>query len=222
MFTNTLSVLAAALSDRNIKPIVRLRILLSEKLILQGIKRGEYYRINSIPTHMTKNEKLQLFRLASTKKGFFIEIGSYLGSSSCFIAHAINERESLLYCIDTWQNDAMSEGNKDTFEEFEKNTRNLRNVIRVVKKFSTEAVEDVAHLKGKISFLFVDGDHSYGSVKKDWEIFSPFLLDDAIVVFHDSGWAEGVQRVIREYVLPRMKRHGSLPNLWWGWYSEFK
>jgi glycosyltransferase involved in cell wall biosynthesis len=37
----------------------------------------------------------------------------------------------------------------------------------------------------KIDFLFIDGDHTYLGVKKDFELYERFLNDNAIVGFHD-------------------------------------
>lgn len=37
----------------------------------------------------------------------------------------------------------------------------------------------------KIDMLFIDGDHSYGGVKQDWEMYSPLVRSGGIVVFHD-------------------------------------
>jgi len=37
----------------------------------------------------------------------------------------------------------------------------------------------------KVDLLFIDGDHSYEGVKKDWEMYSPLVKKGGIVVFHD-------------------------------------
>jgi len=37
----------------------------------------------------------------------------------------------------------------------------------------------------KADFLFIDGDHSYVGVKKDFANFKQFVADDGIVAFHD-------------------------------------
>ena len=37
----------------------------------------------------------------------------------------------------------------------------------------------------KIDFLFIDGDHSYAGVKKDYELYSPFVRKGGILAFHD-------------------------------------
>ncbi|MFA4983514.1 MAG: class I SAM-dependent methyltransferase [Candidatus Micrarchaeia archaeon] len=37
----------------------------------------------------------------------------------------------------------------------------------------------------EIDFLFIDGDHTYGGVKKDFEIYSPLVRKGGMVAFHD-------------------------------------
>ena len=38
----------------------------------------------------------------------------------------------------------------------------------------------------KIDFLFIDGDHSYEGVKKDFELYSSIVNDNGIIVIHDT------------------------------------
>lgn len=38
----------------------------------------------------------------------------------------------------------------------------------------------------KIDFLFIDGDHTYEGVKKDFELYSTILNDNGIIVIHDT------------------------------------
>ena len=37
----------------------------------------------------------------------------------------------------------------------------------------------------KVDFLFIDGDHTYEGVKKDFEMYSPLMREGGIVAFHD-------------------------------------
>ncbi len=37
----------------------------------------------------------------------------------------------------------------------------------------------------KLDYLFIDGDHTYDGVKKDFELYSPLVKEDALIVFHD-------------------------------------
>ena len=38
---------------------------------------------------------------------------------------------------------------------------------------------------GKLDFLFIDGDHSYEGVKRDFEMYSPLVRKGGIIAFHD-------------------------------------
>jgi len=36
-----------------------------------------------------------------------------------------------------------------------------------------------------LDVLFIDGDHSYGGVRADWEMYGPLVAPDGLVAFHD-------------------------------------
>ena len=38
---------------------------------------------------------------------------------------------------------------------------------------------------GELDLLFIDGDHSYEGVRKDWEMYSPLVGTDGLIIFHD-------------------------------------
>ena len=171
---------------------------------------------NQIATHLTFREKRRLMSLASKSSGnVYVEIGSYIGASTCFIAAGIKKKGSgQLHCIDTWQNQGMTEGKRDTLAEFKKNTTKYKDLIIPQRGDSRELAKT---FKKPIDFLFIDGDHSYESVRMDVEAWFPKLNPGALVLFHDIGWAKGVQQVIDEIVRPVVKFEDRLPNLYWAW-----
>lgn len=174
----------------------------------------------NIPTHLTAREKDLLFRLARSRSaGNLVEIGSYLGASSCALAAGIadNDGQGHLYCIDTWGNDAMTEGKKDTMGEFATNTRVFASRISTVRGFSTDVVDEISKRVSSVDMLFIDGDHSYEGCRADWLAYKPLLARNAIIVCHDVAWASGVQRVVVEDIRPTVVREKRLPNLWCGW-----
>lgn len=180
-------------------------------------KNNHLKKANDIFTHLTNQEKRKLFHLSQNlNDGIAIEIGSFVGASSCFIASGICPNSKLV-CIDTWQNDAMSEGKRETFLEFCENTSDFKSKILPIKGFSTEVVDEVKKVSKYIDLLFIDGDHSYDGCKNDWETYKPMLKRGACVIFHDSGWAEGVIKVIEDDAKPSMVDTGTLPNMFWGY-----
>lgn len=188
----------------------------------QGLK---YYKCPQLQrafkckTHLTYDEMHTLFRLA-IELNLVAEIGSYVGASACCFGAAVAAKKSMetpkIFCIDTWQNDAMTEGGRDTWKEFQNNTSAYEKLIVPVRGFSTEVIGQLKSQVSSLDLLFIDGDHSYEGVKADWEAYKDLLHEGSTVVFHDIGWAEAVKRVVQEDVEPLVQASGRLPNMWWG------
>lgn len=169
---------------------------------------------DSIFTHLTQDEKHTLKNLAANINGkVFVELGSYLGASSYYVASGLaNKPGAKLYCIDTWQNDAMSEGKRDTYCEFLCNIKPFSNFIVPIRDTTTNAA---LNFRQNIDFLFIDAGHDYEDVYNDVTHWLPKLNHGATVVFHDIGWAEGVKRVVNENIKPIAFNEGNLPNMYW-------
>ena len=177
--------------------------------------RNNLIREAKIATHLSPDEKIALYRLSKelNSKPVAVEIGSYLGASSCFIASGVMRSGGLLCCIDTWQNETMPDGERDTYSEFYNNTFQYRDIIKPLRGRSDKVIDDFRKFNRSIDLLFIDGDHSYEGCKADWDLYSPFLRKGSIVVFHDTGWAEGVNQVIAESVIKVARRILRLPNM---------
>lgn len=58
---------------------------------------------------------------------------------------------------------------------------------RLIQSTSEEAYYNFFVLQDiKLDFIFIDGDHSYEGVKKDFELYSTLLTDKGIIVIHDT------------------------------------
>jgi predicted O-methyltransferase YrrM len=185
-----------------------------KKLILTYPELNKAFSVDS---SLSVIERVRLYRLAQNKQRV-LEIGSYVGASACCFGLGMKDSapEKMLFCVDTWNNDSMTEGHWDTYSEFAKNTQEFDAFVIPVRGFSTEVVHTVASQTSYLDLLFIDGDHTYEGVKADWEAYKSFLQPNSIVVFHDSAWAEGVMRVIEEDVKPVVSEFDASLNMWWG------
>jgi predicted O-methyltransferase YrrM len=169
-------------------------------------------------THVAPFERLLLYRLGlrQTRGAVFAEIGSYLGASACFLAAAAAEigGGARVHCVDTWRNDGMSEGMRDTWIEFQRNTRRYASLIIPHRG---ESVHIAKAFTEKLDLLFLDGDHSYAGCRSDVENWLPHLKPGGLMILHDIAWAEGVERVVREKLNPLARKQGQLRNIYWAW-----
>lgn len=73
----------------------------------------------------------------------------------------------------------------------------------------------------QIDFLFIDGDHNYGAVKRDWLLYGTYVRDGGIVAFHDimrmPGQIPGVE--VRD-VFDELKRTFATIEIWNGTLGE--
>ena len=118
-----------------------------------------------------------------------IEIGSATGWSTCHIGLALRENvRGRLYAIDPHAStDWNDPGATDSLPELRQNLRRcmVEHYVEIVRAYSAEAA---CGWTRTIDFLFIDGDHSYAGVKRDWDLFSPFLAPFGVTVFHDATW----------------------------------
>jgi len=154
---------------------------------------------SDIPTYTKQSELNMLYELARNCPPWAnaLEIGSHLGASACYIAAGLVHVRGRMFCVDTWNNETMPEGEQDTFAVFKRNTRQISDLIIVVRKRSEELVESEINLP--LSLVFIDGDHSYSAVKTDFEKVSPWVGVGGVIAFHDSTTIfPGVPQVIGE------------------------
>ena len=132
-----------------------------------------------------------LYSLVKAKKPqVCVEIGSARGKSACYVGQALKENGAgKLYAIDphapTEWND---EGSTDSFAIITANlaSAGVSEQVEIVRKLSDEAAKGWSR---KIDILFIDGDHSYEGVKRDWDLFTPHMNPFGIVLFHDTLWS---------------------------------
>ena len=154
------------------------------------------YKLFLIPGHLSEKEAIALYRnskISNVKVG--LEIGSYLGKSTNFLAKGISTKHGVLHCIDTFRNHDMSEGPRNTHKEFLQNTKKFKGILNLHIGFSND-LEIINVIPDNLDLIFVDGSHDSESVSQDIQNFLPKLKRGSHIIFHDYGNTYGVKNPV--------------------------
>ena len=145
-----------------------------------------------------------------------VEVGSWMGASTCFVAGGLKGASPKIFAVDNfqglstcgedevwYQRHFRQLGRKSTLEIFQANFAALGFSSRAepVVSDSLAAARQLEAKRGAVDFIFIDGDHSYDACKADIRAWAPFVKRGGVIAFHDFGSrADGVTRAIFEEI----------------------
>ncbi len=135
-----------------------------------------------------KSEILRLIKIIKKEKPkAVIEIGTARGGTLFLISKSIPE-ESLIISIDL-PGGSFGYGypkiKMRLFKSFSRPKQKMYLIRADSHKIDTlSKVKKILNNKS-VDFLFIDGDHTYEGVKKDFEMYSPLVKNAGIIGFHD-------------------------------------
>lgn len=148
------------------------------------------------------SELHELMVLLETKRlKTVLEIGTAKGGS-LYLLCKIAFQDALIISIDL-PGGAFGEGYPSWKLPLYKSFADRKQTLHLIRRnsHSKETKEKIENLlEGeKFNFIFIDGDHSYHGVKKDFEMYKGLLNKEGLIAFHDivSGPEEAVGGVPR-------------------------
>ena len=183
--------------DKKKKEILPNDIYSSLNNEIKILDQDKLVQINNVIPGMTSNiVGITLFNLCfmQTIKGDVIEIGSFQGRSTSYLAGAVKETmNGKIICIDHFMGNEGKESSYglDTKTPLDLKNQFLKNIKwagydNIVNLINLPSHEAALKIKDKsVRFLFIDGDHSAAGVRKDLQLFEKKLLPGAIIVFDD-------------------------------------
>ena len=147
------------------------------------------------------NEAELLFEAAaSVTSGCSVEIGSYRGrSTAALAAGSRTNSKAPVFAIEPHERfvgikgGAFGPNDRRAFFRTLLQTK-LAGMVRLLNTTSSVITPGWTN---PISLLFIDGDHRYEAVASDFALWKPYLMADALVIFHDAGDL-GPARLIKE------------------------
>jgi predicted O-methyltransferase YrrM len=192
---------------QNYKEFVRVRNDPENFINEFGIQYRAIAGYRLIDGWLTDSQAVKLFNLtlALTDNPVVVEIGAWQGKSSVVLGKGIqNKKNAILFCIDPFdasgdkiseerayrpylQNITKNFWQRAKYPLLERFKRNLKinrvdKIITILHGYS----QDFSQLfSERIDLLFIDGNHEYASVKRDFEEWSLKLKSGGILILHD-------------------------------------
>jgi predicted O-methyltransferase YrrM len=158
-------------------------------------------------------------QIALLKDGsIIVEIGCWLGKSSCYLAQKIKEsnKNIQLFCVDIWDYskddpyyNIYKETHPDLFKSFTENVRalGLSNYIKPIRGSSTNVAKTFA--LASVDFIFIDGNHHSPFINEDLCFWYPVLKNGGFIAGHDYIDSKDVKRAVENYFKKNVVRDGS-------------
>jgi len=154
----------------------------------------------SVKVRVNDEETIVLRELSSKvpENGLIVEIGSAWGHSTVNMAQS-SHGNVRIFAIDSW---GLIEKWAINEQRFLDNTKPYWHRITRIKSFSKD-VKIQEWLNGdSIDLLFIDGDHHENACRDDYLLYSPYVKQGGLLVFHDYGMLAGVTKAVMKYVVP--------------------
>lgn len=157
--------------------------------------------IDSVKGFLAPEEGEALYRLAreTAVLGPALEIGSYCGKSTLYLAAGAAESDGLVYAVDHHQGSEehqpgeeyhdpalyrSEDGVMDSFAEFRRTLRRAgleQHVVPIVAPSARAA----RHWRTPLGLVFIDGGHSEAAAQTDYRAWAPQVAPGGVLAIHD-------------------------------------
>lgn len=148
-------------------------------------------------------------------RGAIVEIGSWKGRSTTWLAHGARTRGLQVYAIDP-HTGSREDPAARTYDAFIENVRQA-GVLDSVHPLVMTSSEAAGSVRGPVELLFVDGDHTRAGAMRDAGVWLPRVMVGGTAMFHDAATSgyDGPRRVFQRMVcrsraFHRVRRVGSM------------
>lgn len=162
--------------------------------------------IYGIEGWLTIKEAELLYELARncTGNGVIVEIGSYKGRSTVCLALGSKSGKNVpIYSVDHHTGSPEHRGwfgQINTLFDFKKNIEKV-GVNDLIIPLVMQSEKAAVDFEKQIELLFIDGAHEYESVKQDFEVWTPKLINGGIIVMHDINLWPGPTIVVDKFLI---------------------
>ena len=165
------------------------------------------------------------FVIKNYKSQVVVEIGSYLGASTRYIAKLLPD-QGIIYAVDHWLGNEEWQ-NQPNYQDIQKlfYQKFLSNVIHEglyykIVPMKMTSLEAAKIIKVKPDLVFLDGAHDYQSVYEDLTAWYPHVVGHGVLCGDDYNWGQSkpVKRAVDRFARENKLKVKLIAD--WFWYYE--
>ena len=155
-----------------------------------------FLRIDEAETQVTASEHETLLIHARGSR-LAAELGVFEGATTAWIAKVMAP-DGQLYGVDPFFTGRFGLSYGLLITQVGLRRMRLTNRVKLIRKLSFDAAKEVPDA---LDFVFVDGDHRYQAIERDWQDWSAKLRLGGVIALHDTHCLPGI---------PAEHMHGSV------------
>lgn len=139
--------------------------------------------LNEKPASQTTEQEQEAIALYSKNTKRAVEIGVFEGLNTAIITRSM-ANNGILYGVDPFFKGKLGISYHKIIAKININRNGNPGKVRWVEMLSFDAVK---HVPDNLDFVFMDGDHSYEGIKKDWHDWSAKIKKGGFILLHDTS-----------------------------------
>lgn len=145
----------------------------------------------------SKESKYLYDLIASLDNPMCVEIGRLQGGSTLLMAYAGGR----VYSIDLHLSKTVAEGRGAHFDAYLQEVLRLRGLEERVEIVVGDSQRcDTSKFENKVDVLFIDGEHTYEGVKRDYQNWIDTVKPGGHILFHDASGEKGTVAGVKKFV----------------------
>ena len=146
--------------------------------------------IHGVHGHLSREEAWFLLEIPSKLgAGIYAELGTCCGRSAILVAEGIRQNslvDTFVHTVDYFPDKDAENKAGASYDIAVSNIKDkgLDHLIKMHIGDSAKTAEEFEDYS--VKFLFIDADHDYGSVKRDYEAWEQKIMPGGVIAFHDS------------------------------------
>lgn len=172
------------------------------------IPEDAFRRLSTLEGKLSEHEGRRLADLAGavSVEHTIVEVGSFKGKSACYLGVGSKHgSHAPVYAVDLWELHEWDQyASRAVFAKWREQVAQM-NVDDIVTPIRCESSVMGKLFGAPIGLLFIDGNHAFESVERDFHAWQRHVIPGGVVAFHDYDnpkYGIGVRKFVDAHVAP--------------------